>query len=466
MQLEIKAGVEQHSENHDVTAELSQSSANKSATKGNIASLLTLASCAVLAQSATAASGGSDDGSPKWKPQIAVMNYDEDDRVEVKQGMFKLQRVTDDRTFSIKVDYDSVSGPSESGAAPQPFQQSFTSPSGRSDILVDSGELPYYTIASHQRRAISISDSVNLSSKNSVSYGARYTKEPTYIGRGINASFSRYTKGKNTQYTFGASYESADVMPYGGAVEGGATVALRSDYADEDSFNEAWQALRPETKVGKTAREFVAGLTQVINKDMVVQLNYSYSEVDGYLNDAQKIVSAIDVDGISQFHIHENRPNERRRQSLFVDSKLAVTSNSVIDMSYRYFWDDWDISSHTISAGYQFEFGKKFKIEPQVRWYSQDAASFFRHSVFTDGSGNAEIPEYLSADYRLAETTNITLGLNLDFYLSGDRVVSARLAHYRINPEEDGSTKRGYIANVDTLPEIEATVFSLSYAFK
>ena len=72
---------------------------------------------------------------------------------------------------------------------------------------------------------------------------------------------------------------------------------------------------------------------------------------------------------------------------------------------------------------------------------------------------------YLSADYRLAATTNYTLGVNFDYHLKNKHVVSVRLATYTINPEEDSQYKRGYLNTVNVLPSINSTVVALSYEF-
>ncbi len=44
----------------------------------------------------------------------------------------------------------------------------------------------------------------------------------------------------------------------------------------------------------KDVLDLVLGVTQVINRNLLVQLNYSFSSADGYLNDPYKIVSLVD----------------------------------------------------------------------------------------------------------------------------------------------------------------------------
>ena len=50
----------------------------------------------------------------------------------------------------------------------------------------------------------------------------------------------------------------------------------------------------------------------------------------------------------------------------------------MLDLSYRYGTDDWGIDSHTVEARYRLRLGGAAYIEPQLRWYKQGAADFYR----------------------------------------------------------------------------------------
>lgn len=454
----------------------------------DITKLVSVATCALLASShATAATPSAADKDVvlghKWTTQAAVLSYSEDGRVNVNQGLLKIKGKNDKGSIQIKMGYDVVSGPSENGALPSSGPQTFTSPSGAEDYSVAANELPWYEIIRHPRKDISIDKSSILNGTYTLNMGARYSTEATYESRSINFGVIKNANKKNTQLSLAASYEDASVTPYGGIVTPRSTVLNRTMFESEDAFMEAWQNQRsgmleenpgliantsgaqPKTSLGKTVWGVVAGATQVVNKNTLTQFNYSYGESNGYQNDAQKMVSIIDSSGAITSNVYESRPDSRAKQTLFGKLKYATGKHTVLDVHYRYYWDDWGVSSHTLSAGYQIDISKRFKIEPQFRIYKQSAADFFRHSVFENEDGTAELPEYLSADYRLAATTNTTLGVNLDYRLKNSNVVSLRLAVYNINPEENSEFKRGSLNNVDVLPSINSTVVALSYEF-
>lgn len=122
------------------------------------------------------------------------------------------------------------------------------------------------------------------------------------------------------------------------------------------------------------------GVTQVINRNLLVQLNYSFSHSSGYLNDPYKLLSVVDgvtgdtiaieppdtmpgPDGLFRF---ENRPAERTRHGLFTRMKYWLGGN-VLDLSYRYATDDWEIDSHTVDGRYRISLGDVRYLEPHVR---------------------------------------------------------------------------------------------------
>jgi hypothetical protein len=439
------------------------------AERRSTASKVALASCALLAAAPGALAGQGDASASadryQWTTRAAVLHYAEQGRIKVKQGSLAITGAKAKSTVQLNMGYDVVSGPSENGALPAAEPQTFTSPSGKEDYTVAAGELPTYTIDRHPRKEISLSKTDIVNSQYSVSYGARYSTEATYVFRSANAGLTRNANKNNTQYALSVAYEDADITPYGGAVQPRTPVLNRTDFATEAAFNNAWQAQRDTRTLDRDAYSAVLGVTQVINRNAVVQLSYTGSYSSGYQNDAQKLVSVIDPQGHVLANLHENRPQQRSKHSLFTRAKWHLDNAAVVDVNYRYFTDNWGVKSHTLGLGYQFHLSEKLKLEPQLRWYRQSRAEFFRHSVFADSQASALAPQYLSADYRLADTVNYTVGLNADYYLSNGHVLSARLAHYDINPKTDASSVRGAWQGAAIMPSIRSTIIAFSYEF-
>ncbi|HEX9852581.1 MAG TPA: DUF3570 domain-containing protein, partial [Woeseiaceae bacterium] len=136
-------------------------------------------------------------------------------------------------------------------------------------------------------------------------------------------------------------------------------------------------------------------------------------------------------------------------------------SGKVLDLSYRYMTDDWEIDSHTLEARYRLPFGDRRYLEPHVRWYTQTAADFYRISL-VDG---APPLEFASSDYRLGEFDAITVGMKYGWKTRSDNEMSVRLEYYM----QDGSAPPDQIignqAGRELYPDLDAIIAQFSYRF-
>ncbi len=126
---------------------------------------------------------------------------------------------------------------------------------------------------------------------------------------------------------------------------------------------------------------------------------------DGYLTDPFKIVTVVDpatgLPATGGFfdtaatgnlpYVYENRPDSRQRNNLFFRVAHHLTED-VIHFSYRYFWDDWGISSNTFDLKYRYQMGRSY-LQPHVRYYLQEEADFYRHNLVqgTDVDANGTV---------------------------------------------------------------------------
>ena len=182
------------------------------------------------------------------------------------------------------------------------------------------------------------------------------------------------------------------------------------------------------------------GVTQVINQGLIVQLNYSFSNSSGYLNDPYKLLSVVDPvtgdtiavepptgtlgpDGLYRF---ESRPQERIRHGLFGRVKYWL-GGDVLDLSYRYATDDWEIDSHTLDGRYRIALGDARYLEPHLRYYTQTEAIFYRFSLLDDEA----LPEFAASDFRLGNFDAVTAGIEYGKVRNSGAQWSVRLEYYR-----------------------------------
>jgi hypothetical protein len=203
------------------------------------------------------------------------------------------------------------------------------------------------------------------------------------------------------------------------------------------------------------------GITQVMSRRWLATLSYSYSDEHGYQNDPYKIISVVDpVSGQPSEQIYENRPDLRRKQSIFFDNKVHLTSD-VISASLRGYKDDWGIKSLTADLRYRWQIGTNYYIEPHLRYYTQNAAEFFHYYLV---SGEA-IPEYASADTRLAKFHAQTYGVKFGIPFDETSELNLRVEYYDQHGNGSPAGAIGQLQQQNLFPDLKAYTLLLGYTF-
>ncbi len=353
--------------------------------------------------------------------------------------------------LDLKGTLDTLTGGSPNGALPSHTIQTFTSPSARiattagtHAYTVPPGDYPLDKAFHDTRFALDASWSQPLGEDYRGSVGGHLSKEFDFLSAGTNVGISRDFNSKNTTLEGGLNLEFDEVQPVGGAPIGGTDVNLL-DKAKNKSKN----------VVGGTF-----GITQVITRRWLAQLNYSYDRSTGYLTDPYKIVSELDADGVVLGYRFESRPDSRVRQSLYWGNKVAV-GPTTLDASARYGNDSWGTNSTTLDARWRFNVTSSnapIYLEPHVRWYRQDAATFYRLYL---GEPTA-LPQYYSADQRLAPFTGTTFGLKLGVPIQGKGDLSFRLESYRQSASVRSSGLSA-LTGLDLNPGLNAILFQIEW---
>jgi hypothetical protein len=243
---------------------------------------------------------------------------------------------------------------------------------------------------------------------------------------------------------------------------GGSPVPLSAMLGERDSSNKRGDR-------SKDVLDVLLGVTQVVNRNTLVQLNYSLSQSDGYLTDPYKILSVVDPatgdlvpgpagSGLYRY-LYESRPETRDKQSLFALLKRDFDGN-VLDVSYRYMTDDWGIDSHTVDFHYRWNLSDGRYLQPHLRFYTQNAADFY-HTVLFDGE---PLPAHATADYRLGEFDGVTFGVKYGKEMRRGEFAT-RVEWYQQTGEASPNAFVGTLAGLDLYPELNALIAQFSYKF-
>jgi len=435
--------------------------------KTNIKAALTLATAALLgtsnlAQANTVSTDSAQEST--WEFDSAFLFYSEVDRVSAGEAIFNAKKTfANDEILNLKLTVDALTGASASGAVAQPEVQTFTRPSGKGHYDIAAGEVPLDDTFQDTRVQLNAQWTQPIAPNYTASGGVHISKEYDYLSLGINGNLVFDFDRKNSTFSAGFSFFQDTFTPEGGIPKPFSSMLIG------DSSSPTWDNDFTETRIGsedtKTTIDILLGFTQVINRRMITQFNYSYSMVDGYLTDPFKIISVVNGStGLTQDNIYESRPDSRVKQSIYAQS-LYHFDSTVLDVSYRYMWDDWEITSHTLDTRFRIPLGDSFGtesyIQPHFRFYQQSAAEFYQPFLI-DGDA---LPTYASADYRIGEMTTFTVGLKYGLLVNNGHDLSFRLEYYRQTPTDAGFDEPGALQEVDLYPTIDAIIAQITYSF-
>lgn len=369
--------------------------------------------------------------------------YQESNGVGVFKPMLKLRKeLESDRFLSTTLVFDSISGASPNGAVPATTSQSFTSPSG----------LLYTVSANTQpkrdfrdiRNAVSADFETPIGENKTLIIAGNISSETDYLATGISSTLNWDFNQRLTSLSAAFSYSAETVTPTSGVPT-------------------ALSPIQPKSTTGtseeKQVSELQLGVTQVVTAKILTQLTYNYGKIEGYQTDPYKIISLINgtTGNPSYLYHYEGRPEQRKRQSIY-GQYIQHLSEDSFRLGYRYFWDDWQIQSHTLDGYYRFTFDDGHYLQPHIRLYQQSAASFFRYALINGET----LPNYASADLRLAQLNTLSIGLQYGFTLLGGEVVT-RIEQMTQTGKPSSADQIGELKTLDIHPTLEATIVQLSY---
>jgi len=426
----------------------------------------------------------SDFSSAKWDFESAILYYSEQDRVTAVEPVISAKEdQKNDKSFSVKLVMDVLSGASPNGAVPSSTSQTFTSASGSSGYTVPANQLPLDPTFEDTRFAADLSWESPISRQLKRITGLHFSYETDYLSLGASYNLTYDTNNKNTTWAAGIGVNSDYIAPIGGKHEGlievpsSATPSAGGGGEDDEreggeGGGEGLEAFLNGEK--KLSSDVLLGVTQVLSRKTLMQLNYSYGKTSGYQNDPYKMVSEVDTNGnlvarsdVNNVfpNIYENRPETRNRQTVFWKLNQQL-GEDVLYLTYRYYWDDWDVKSHTYDLRYRFQLTSHWYVQPHYRYYEQSAANFYRYFLVYSGSGQFTPPDYVSADYRLGALTSTTAGILFGNEISKGSDFTFRVEYMKQYGEGHPDEAVGVLQSYDLFPEFDAIILQMNYSQK
>ena len=238
-----------------------------------------------------------------------------------------------------------------------------------------------------QRDAISSGLTYFLDSA-AINVGGGFSREQDYTSRFFNTNMSLDLNKKLTTLNFGASVAFDEIAP----------------------SPSIWNNRSMDFKSHKTSQQYLLGVTQVINKDSLVQSNISFGYQSGFLSDPYKWVAFYDNNTFSDFR-QDTRPQQKFQWAWLNQyvRHFGQFNNAALHVDYRFSTDDWGVNAHTFEASWHQPIVDDWQIIPRFRYYSQDKADFYQ-PVF---AGSSTHYTAYSSDYRLAGFGAFSGGIKL-----------------------------------------------------
>lgn len=418
---------------------------------------------------------------PTTNVDAALLFYHESGRVQAIEPDLNLsQQIGEDSVLTLGLTADAVSGPTPLGAVPSTLPQTYVRPykvvplgtpvtvttaSGGSvvEIIPPANGATTKTLAAtttvppntypldrsfqDRRYAGHAGWEQSLSPTLKVNGGIAYSKEHDYRSASGNLGVSRDFNSHNTTLSAGVNYESDLSFPIGGTPT--PLTAMNGEWKGPDATRHELDA--------------IFGLTQVMTRRWLAMLSYSYATAHGYQNDPYKIISVVDpISGQPVNQLYENRPEARRKQSLYFDNKVHL-GKDIVEIALRGYEDDWGIRSLTADLHYRYQITPADYLEPHLRYYRQGAADFFHYYLVA----NDVVPQYASADTRLARFQGYTYGLKFGMPLNEGSEFNVRVEYYEQRGNSSPSYAIGQLRQQDLFPVLNAVsvLFGYSYAF-
>ncbi|WP_445452636.1 DUF3570 domain-containing protein [Flavobacterium sp. 25HG05S-40] len=234
--------------------------------------------------------------------------------------------------------------------------------------------------------------------------GVSFSAEYDYFSIGANVGFTKTSKDNNREFSVKgmAFFDTWKVI---------LPIELRSNPSDNDArHNDA-----------KPRNSYNLGLTlsQVINKKFQIAVLADIGYQEGLLATKFNRVYFDDLSVRS-----EKLPNTRFKIPVGIRGNYFLNDKIVLRTFYRYYYDNWDISSHTISFEPSYKLTEFSTLSLPYRFYHQSQAKYF------DAKNQHQLTnEYYTSDYDLSKFSSNMIGLGYHLVDSNKGIFNIKRIH-------------------------------------
>ena len=259
-----------------------------------------------------------------------------------------------------------------------------------------SDKIDPHTISSASHADTRVYPSIGWTMENeqkgsTIGAGLSYSHEFDYQSFGANINFAKKTNNKMGEF-------SAKLQAYLDQVTLIYPIELRPANGGRRDEND--YATTPRNSISASL-----GWTQIINKQFQVSLEADVIYQEGYLGLPFHRVYFKD----QSVHV-EKLPSSRLKFPIGARANYFIGDKIILRSWYRYYKDDWGISSNALQLETVVKLTPFFSITPFYRFYQQSAVNYFAPYEMHTASDN-----YYTSNYDLSK-------FNSDFFGAGFRI--------------------------------------------
>lgn len=243
-------------------------------------------------------------------------------------------------------------------------------------------------------------DMENQQKGSSVGAGISLSSEYDYTSIGAHVNFSQKTKNRNGEFTAkGQVY--IDKLKYILPVELRVGGNPNSDNGEGDNYS------------SKSRNSYSGSLSysQIVNTRLQLMFIADLVYQQGYLG---LPFHRVYLQGNTTTPVVEKLPDTRMKIPLGFRANYFAGDKVILRSFYRYYTDDWGLSSHTLQLESSVKVSPFLSITPFYRYYTQTAIDYFAPYLT-----HKTTDQYYSSNYDLS-------AFNSNFYGAGFKVTPAK----------------------------------------
>jgi hypothetical protein len=301
-----------------------------------------------------------------------------------------------------------------------------------------------------------------------------YTERRTQKSLGVD-----YLRGKSTySFSFINSEESdykADTAVFGLSQDMFGDLTTLS-FGYRRGWNDVYRNLKQSngSKIHDFAatadiRAYTLGLTQILTRSAILNLNFEVDTDQGYLNSPYRSVRFVDPTVPLGYSFEpEVYPQTHTSTAASARLKYFLPYRAALEGSYRYYTDTWGVGAHTVELGYTHPAWKKWIFDARLRYYSQNAADFYSDLFPRRGYSN-----FLARDKELSAFKSYSFGVGASYEFAVPKApwiqrssANLRLNHLMIRYDDFRNAlltdpANGVPAGAEPLYQLDANVLEL-----